>query len=103
LVCGDGILNASCGEECDDGNLFPCDGCSPECVIEEGWVCGDGILNPDCGEECDDGNNVNGDGCAADCTIEQDVPATSYGGMAVAALLLLIASTAYLLRKRTAE
>jgi cysteine-rich repeat protein len=63
-------------------------------------VCGDGILDP--GEECDDGNNVDGDGCAADCTIEQDVPATSYRGMAVAALLLLVVSTAFLLRRRTA-
>jgi cysteine-rich repeat protein len=63
--------------------------------------CGDGGLDP--GEECDDGNNVDGDGCAADCTIEQDVPATTYGGMAVMALLLLIASTISLLRRRAAE
>ena len=46
--------------------------------------------------------NVDGDGCAADCTMEQDVPATSYRGVAVAALLLLVASTAFLLRRRSA-
>lgn len=28
-VCGDGVLQA--GEECDDGNLVPADGCSPVC------------------------------------------------------------------------
>lgn len=60
--------------------------------------CGNGIL--DAGEECDDGNNVDGDGCAADCTIEQDVPATTYRGMAVAVLLLLVAATAFLLQRR---
>ena len=32
LVCGDGNLNA--GEECDDGNLDDCDGCSSACTIE---------------------------------------------------------------------
>lgn len=29
-VCGNGIIES--GEECDDGNLEPGDGCSPECV-----------------------------------------------------------------------
>jgi cysteine-rich repeat protein len=23
------------GEECDDGNLLPMDGCSPNCLLEE--------------------------------------------------------------------
>jgi cysteine-rich repeat protein len=31
--CGDGILDP--GEECDDGNQLPDDGCSPTCEIEE--------------------------------------------------------------------
>jgi cysteine-rich repeat protein len=100
-LCGDGMVNPDCGEECDDGNNVPCDGCSEVCEIEIGGVCGDGILNTDC-EECDDGNIDDGDGCAADCTMEQDVPATTYPGMAVAALLLLAALTAFLLRRRTA-
>jgi len=29
--CGDGILQADKGEECDDGNSDPKDGCSPDC------------------------------------------------------------------------
>jgi cysteine-rich repeat protein len=97
-ICGDGILNPDCGEECDDGNTVPGDGCDANCIIE---FCGDGIIQVDLGEECDDGNNDDGDGCAADCTIEQDVPATTYRGMAVAALLLLVTSTAFLLRRRS--
>lgn len=31
-VCGDGVLDE--GEECDDGNLSPFDGCSPDCRLE---------------------------------------------------------------------
>ncbi len=30
-LCGDGHLDASCGEECDDGNTTGTDGCSSEC------------------------------------------------------------------------
>jgi cysteine-rich repeat protein len=30
-VCGDGEVQADAGEECDDGNLLPADGCSPTC------------------------------------------------------------------------
>lgn len=30
--CSDGILNA--GEECDDGNQIPNDGCSADCKLE---------------------------------------------------------------------
>src|SRR4029434_4477633 len=32
--CGDGIVQA--GEECDDSNVLPGDGCSPTCTIETG-------------------------------------------------------------------
>lgn len=62
-ACGDGVLNV--GEECDDGNTAPGDGCSPTCRRE---VCGNGVLDP--GEECDDGNTVSGDGCSATCKLE---------------------------------
>ena len=34
-TCGDGIIKP--GEECDDGNVLPEDGCSPIC-LEELWV-----------------------------------------------------------------
>lgn len=26
-------------EECDDGETFPNDGCSPSCIVEDGWSC----------------------------------------------------------------
>ena len=52
------------GEECDDGNLTPDDGCSADCVRDP--YCGDGGP-PDPGEVCDDGNNLSGDGCRGDC------------------------------------
>jgi cysteine-rich repeat protein len=46
--CGDGQRGA--GEECDDGNENPCDGCGPRCTIE---ACGNGVV--DCGEQCEAG------------------------------------------------
>jgi cysteine-rich repeat protein len=74
--CGDGILVA--GEQCDDGDLDPGDGCDAACQIEAGYQCsgapsvctrcGDGILAP--GEQCDDGDLDPGDGCDAACQIE---------------------------------
>jgi cysteine-rich repeat protein len=62
IICGNGVVDP--GEECDDGNLIPGDGCSPVCKLE---VCGNSILDP--GEECDDGNTNNGDGCDEFCKI----------------------------------
>ena len=59
--CGNGLTEGS--EECDDGNVLPGDGCSPECRIE---ACGNG--RPDPGETCDDGNKIDDDGCTNDCT-----------------------------------
>jgi cysteine-rich repeat protein len=66
VLCGDGVLDMSAGEQCDDGNTIDGDGCSATCLLEP--MCGDGVLDE--GEACDDGNNVNGDGCSASCTIE---------------------------------
>jgi cysteine-rich repeat protein len=37
LGCGDGLLDGS--EECDDANIFPDDGCTPACTLEEGYAC----------------------------------------------------------------
>ncbi|CEL97712.1 unnamed protein product [Vitrella brassicaformis CCMP3155] len=37
-VCGDGIFVQE-EESCDDGNLVDGDGCSSQCLIEEGWLC----------------------------------------------------------------
>ena len=54
LACGDGLLEGTCGETCDDGNTDICDGCSDVCQIEVvPIVCGDGAVNRACGEECD--------------------------------------------------
>lgn len=33
-ACGDGILNPTAGEACDDGNIDPGDGCDEGCTIE---------------------------------------------------------------------
>jgi cysteine-rich repeat protein len=57
-LCGDGVRHA--GEECDDGDRDPTDGCTNGCT-----VCGDRLVAP--GEDCDDGNLVSGDGCDANC------------------------------------
>ena len=66
--CGDGNLDAACGEVCDDGNNDPGDGCNAECTSDES--CGNGFQDPD--EACDDGNNDAGDGCNADCTSNEE-------------------------------
>ncbi len=62
--CGNSIVED--GEQCDDGNTQPGDGCSEECELED--ECGDADL--DANEECDDGNTQGGDGCNASCEIE---------------------------------
>jgi cysteine-rich repeat protein len=61
-LCADGLPNGSPdpGEECDDGNLDPTDGCTEACT-----VCGNSTVTPP--EVCDDGNTTNGDGCDANC------------------------------------
>ena len=47
--CGDGVVDASQDERCDDGNNRSGDGCRADCEGTE--VCGDGLV--DFGEECD--------------------------------------------------
>lgn len=73
FTCGDGIVDASFGERCDDGSRMDGDGCSAGCRVEAGYacsgapstcqltVCGDGAVEGD--EACDDGNMVADDGC----------------------------------------
>ena len=68
-VCGDGTLDT--GEQCDDGNIKPDDGCSASCTDEGVGSCGDGTL--DSFEQCDDGNTTSGDGCSGTCRIEGGV------------------------------
>ncbi len=92
-TCGNGAVDA--GEQCDDGNRLPGDGCSSRCLTEgcgngrldpgescerpnqprcnalcqsiEGR-CGDGVL--DSGEQCEDGDAEGGDGCSPQCQDE---------------------------------
>jgi fibro-slime domain-containing protein len=62
------------GEQCDDGNEVPFDGCEacrlePSCLDGECTAtCGDGQRFAN--EACDDGNARSGDGCSSDCRLE---------------------------------
>jgi cysteine-rich repeat protein len=76
-VCGDASLVGV--EDCDDGALFPGDGCSSACMTELGYecldvglpctaICGDGFLTGS--HTCDDANTSPLDGCDAVCSVE---------------------------------
>jgi cysteine-rich repeat protein len=69
-LCGDGDVHYSLGEECDDANTTPGDGCSAQCTIEPAASCGNGTLDLASNEECDDGNVAAGDGCSPSCQLE---------------------------------
>jgi cysteine-rich repeat protein len=62
LRCGDGKVNKTAGEQCDDSNAVSGDGCSADCKLE---FCGDGIVNN--GEACD--RALTPSTCNLDCTI----------------------------------
>ncbi len=79
-LCGNGALDE--GEQCDDGNAQPGDGCSGLCNLEPNFecseagaecqstiVCGDGVVAGGA-ESCDDGNTEPADGCSAQCRVE---------------------------------
>lgn len=77
--CGDSELDGA--EQCDDGNVEDDDGCSAQCVAEEGYLCDASECEPDCGDGklvgeqagadgCDDGNTDDDDGCSATCQVE---------------------------------
>jgi cysteine-rich repeat protein len=61
-LCAEGLPDGAPdpGEECDDGNLDPTDGCTAACTI-----CGNGVITPP--EVCDDDDLDSGDGCDANC------------------------------------
>ncbi len=62
--CGDTIVQADRGEQCDDGNTVQNDSCDNNCK----YTCGNNvILAP---ETCDDGNRTSGDGCNSSCRTE---------------------------------
>ena len=75
-ACGDGVTQGA--ESCDDGNTLAGDGCSPQCLIEQGFRCDDEGCEAICGdglstsvELCDDGNTNANDGCSPTCTREE--------------------------------
>ena len=63
VKCSDLKVNATAGEQCDDGNAIDTDSCLPvTCKLAR---CGDTKVGP--GEACDDGNVDNTDGCNTRC------------------------------------
>ncbi|WP_434418997.1 DUF4215 domain-containing protein [Nannocystis pusilla] len=64
-ACGNNVLEP--GEQCDDGNATPGDGCEVDCTTTPGELCGNGTKDE--GEDCDDGNNDDGDGCEGNCRL----------------------------------
>ncbi|HEY4175179.1 MAG TPA: DUF4215 domain-containing protein [Kofleriaceae bacterium] len=76
--CGDGTLDTSSAEQCDDGNEVDTDGCSNRCFVQPGYDCNHAspsvCASNGCGngtvagtEQCDDHNNTAGDGCSPTC------------------------------------
>jgi len=67
--CGDGIVNAHAGEQCDDRNTTDGDGCSSLCKNEAPpGICGDGIVSGT--EECD-GSGAETVFCNTNCTLSR--------------------------------
>ena len=67
IYCGNGILETSSGEQCDDGNNNDGDGCNAVCQTEA-FECGNGIKESD--EECDGEDGVGeNQTCSADCKL----------------------------------
>ena len=64
VICGDGVVHAASGEQCDDGNNSNTD----TCVACQHATCGDGFVRAGL-EECDDGNAVDDDGCSNTCKL----------------------------------
>lgn len=62
--CGNGVVETSLGEECDDGNSDNFDACRYDCKLPR---CGDGMQDPN--EQCDRGslNGTSADCCSSTC------------------------------------
>ena len=86
-ICGNGVVNAAAGEECDNGGICiggtnagtVCDaesGCQGEGVCLEGVKVGTACSSDaNCpGSKCVHCKPFGGDGCAANCTNETDIP-----------------------------
>lgn len=66
-ICGDAEVHPS-AELCDDGNIRSGDGCSSQCLLEDGWVCASGA--PTVCRRCGDGVCAQGEDqctCPVDC------------------------------------
>ncbi len=107
--CGDGVLQADAGEQCDWGtansDVLP-DHCRTDCELPH---CGDGVLDPDAGEVCDfdAGHNGQGLGCSGSCALRGVVTTliadagfgTPYG-LALVGDSLYVADTSFLVIRR---
>jgi fibro-slime domain-containing protein len=89
--CGDGVVQTTLGEQCDDGSNDGTHGCSSTCQVIIGWkcpatggacavdqYCGNGVVDP--GEQCDDHNLRSYDGCSSTCFIEAGWSCPATGG-----------------------
>ena len=68
VSCGDGVTNATAGEECDSAGEVTSE-CNSDCTAAS---CGDGVVNTTAGEECDNGaanNDATADACRTDCQL----------------------------------
>ncbi len=65
-LCGDGVVQASQEEECDDGNDVDTDACLSTCLKAK---CGDAVVQASSKEECDDGNSSYADECLPTCKL----------------------------------
>lgn len=91
--CGDGVVDPA--EECDDGNVVDGDGCSSQCLFEDGED--DGGSSSDSGSD-DDGGDDRGAGLVDGELIERGCACRSRSdggapGSALALLLLVWSST----------
>jgi cysteine-rich repeat protein len=84
--CGDSAIQASAGEQCDDGNtlteacaygLMSCTVCNASCKNAAGAVsyCGDGIVQSASGEECEPSSDIR---CSSNCKLQCDTVYITY-------------------------
>ena len=64
VECGDGVVNETAMECCDDNEVVPCNAWQFDNNCQCAF-CGNGIQEED--EQCDDGNRDNDDDCTTDC------------------------------------
>jgi len=116
-LCGDGKLNATALEECDDGNMEPGDGCSQYCLDETPAAggAGAGAGEPSGGSAGigaagvgaagvgggGDGDDPGGNGC--DCRLTAPSNQSPLGSLSLTALLLMALGGRAAARRRQLE